>query len=271
MGERGQFYDANGDRSDVPSTLSDWAEQDKRHFRLMLAPESGARIEDLKDFTRATMLQMERDLGVRLAWVAVDHHNTDNPHVHVILRGATREGADLIIPRGYVGLGLRNAARDIATQMLGERGPEDERLRLERETRAERVTRLDDLLELEVRASVAHRIQAIGRALEPTLRAALRNRVRELTKLGLVRELKRDQFTFDPDWKSRLQAIGQGIDLRRRLGREVEPGKGRLKLYAAEMGKILGPVLEVGRRGDKGKGYLIVADTLKRPDPRKRA
>ena len=29
----------------------------------------------------------KRDLGTRLDWVAVDHWNTDNPHVHVLVRG----------------------------------------------------------------------------------------------------------------------------------------------------------------------------------------
>lgn len=264
-GEPGEFYDADFDGVDTAQTLADWAERDKRHFRLMLAPESGARIDDLKDFVRATMLQMERDLGVSLAWVAVNHHNTDNPHVHVILRGATREGADLIIPRGYVGLGLRNAARDVATQMLGERSAEDDRLRLDRETRAERVTRLDELLEMEIRSGTPQRIQGFGIGLEPTLRAALRNRVRELAKLGLAQERKRDRFTFDVDWKSRLEAIGQGIDLRRRLGREAQPGLGKLRLYAPEMGRVVGSVVEVGSRGENGKGFVIVVDSQKRP------
>jgi type IV secretory pathway VirD2 relaxase len=29
------------------------------------------------------MAQAEKDLGTRLDWVAVDHWNTDHPHVHV--------------------------------------------------------------------------------------------------------------------------------------------------------------------------------------------
>jgi len=101
-GERGQFYDRERDvAEDARERLQDWASEDKRHFRLMLAPESGARIVgeegDLKDFTRETMGRVERDLGVHLDWVAVDHHNTDNPHVHVIVRGVRRDGAELPI------------------------------------------------------------------------------------------------------------------------------------------------------------------------------
>jgi len=264
-GEPGRFYDHEQDRVEAGPRLAEWANEDKRHMRLMLAPESGARIEDLKDFTRATMAQMERDLGAPLDWVAVDHHNTDNPHVHVILRGRRRDGPDLIIPRDYATRGLRHAAREVATQMLGDRGRDDERLALERETRAERSTRLDQLLAAELKPGKTYRIQSIGRGLEPTLRAALRNRVRELARLGLGREEKRDRFRLDHDWSARLEEIGKGIDLRRRLGRELEPGQGRLKLYDPSMGRLAGPVLEAGRRGESGKGYVIILDGMKRP------
>src|SRR5690242_3407336 len=50
-GEKGQFYDREHDEIDAHPRLEEWAHADKRLFRLMLAPESGARIEDLKDFT----------------------------------------------------------------------------------------------------------------------------------------------------------------------------------------------------------------------------
>jgi hypothetical protein len=42
---------------------------------------------DLRSFTPALMGQAERNLGTRLDWVAIDHWNTEHPHIHVILRG----------------------------------------------------------------------------------------------------------------------------------------------------------------------------------------
>ena len=72
------------------------------------------------------------------------------------------------------------------------------------------MTRLDHLLEAEIKAAKLNRIQAIGRRLDPTLRAALRNRVRELTRMGLAREEKRDRFRFEPDWATRLETNRPG-------------------------------------------------------------
>lgn len=265
-GEKGQFYDRDHDEADAQPRLEAWAQEDKRHFRLMLAPESGARMVDLKDFTRATMARMERDLGAELDWVAVDHHNTDNPHVHIILRGRRLDGPDLVLSRDYVSRGLRHAARDVATEMLGNRGPDDERLALERETRATRQTRLDQLLEAEINAKSDIRIQAVGRKFEPVLRAALRNRVRELAHMGLAHERKRGRFRFEPDWMDRLSEIGRGLDIRRRLGRELAPGEGKLRLYSPGMGRFAGEVIEIGARGEgAGKAYVIVRNPARGP------
>jgi hypothetical protein len=60
-----------------------------RIWKLVLSPERGEAL-DLVDDTRRVMNAMERDLGTRLEWVAIDHHNTENPRVHVALRGRSR-------------------------------------------------------------------------------------------------------------------------------------------------------------------------------------
>jgi type IV secretory pathway VirD2 relaxase len=36
--------------------------------------------------SRDLMTDMERDLGTKLDWTAVDHWNAEHPHVHVIVR-----------------------------------------------------------------------------------------------------------------------------------------------------------------------------------------
>ncbi len=37
----------------------------------------------LRTTTRDLMRQMETDLGTKLDWIAVDHHNTGHPHTHI--------------------------------------------------------------------------------------------------------------------------------------------------------------------------------------------
>jgi len=55
--------------------------------RLMLSPSADEQPDDLWAFTRHVMGELEKEKGMTLHWVAVEHHNTDHPHVHVMLCG----------------------------------------------------------------------------------------------------------------------------------------------------------------------------------------
>jgi type IV secretory pathway VirD2 relaxase len=256
-GEKGRFYDQTQDEvRDAQDRLQDWAENDPRHFRLTLAPESGARLvaEDghLKDFTRETMAQMERDLGVQLDWVGIDHHNTDNPHTHVIVRGVRKDGVDLIIPREYVSHGLREAARDVATDRIGARGREDERFRLDREVHAQSYNRLDRAIETELGKRSEILVQRLGQGRDPAFADAMKARARELARIGLARETRRNVIRFESDWTHRLKAM-RSIDVRRELA--------RAKLYEKSMGRVAGAVRELGPRGETPDRGVLVVET----------
>jgi type IV secretory pathway VirD2 relaxase len=45
----------------------------------------------------------------RLLWAAVNHHNTDNPHVHIVVRGVDQDGNGLRIDGPYIARGMRRA------------------------------------------------------------------------------------------------------------------------------------------------------------------
>jgi len=94
---------------------------DRHHFRFIVSPEDAAKLHSLRTFTRELMADAERDLGTRLDWVAVDHWNTDNPHVHVLIRGRADDGKDLVISRDYISRGVRHRAAERVTLELGPR------------------------------------------------------------------------------------------------------------------------------------------------------
>lgn len=61
-------------------------------YRFVLSPERAEGLE-LRDLTRATMAQLERDSGPLPPWLAAIHRNTAYPHVHIVM-AARREGDD---------------------------------------------------------------------------------------------------------------------------------------------------------------------------------
>lgn len=99
-GENACMFGAETDDADVKG-FGERCKDDRRHFRFIVSPEDAVEMADLKTFTRELMAQAERDLGTKLDWIGVDHWNTDNPHVHVILRGCADDGQDLVIDRDY--------------------------------------------------------------------------------------------------------------------------------------------------------------------------
>ena len=101
-GGSGELYGAARDQVDAKE-FEERGQTDRHQFRFIVSPDDAVEIGDLKAFTRQLMAQVERDLGTRLDWIAVDHWDTEHPHTHVVLRGADEEGHDLVIAREYTG------------------------------------------------------------------------------------------------------------------------------------------------------------------------
>ena len=212
------FYDRDAEGIDGGKRAEAWAKSDKRHFRIILAPEEGERLRDLTGYTREVMARAEAELGTRFSWVAVNHHDTGHAHTHIILRGRRANGQDLILPRDFIRHRMREIARDEATDWLGDRTAEQERDALDREVTRHGPTRLDRMIEArmsEGRTIKAGRLQGPGN--DPHLTTALRARAKELHRLGLAHEIRRGVLQFEPGWQDRLTAMERHLDIRKQL------------------------------------------------------
>src|SRR6059036_2600449 len=115
-GGKGRGFSAEREGIDLTATLRGWQRAgDARLWKFIVSPEHAERL-DLKAHARALVSHMERDLGTHLEWVAIDHYNTDNPHVHLLVRGRDGAGRELRIPREYLSSGLRHRSQELATQ-----------------------------------------------------------------------------------------------------------------------------------------------------------
>jgi type IV secretory pathway VirD2 relaxase len=131
---------------DVAATLEAWqSARDLRLWKIIISPEFGERA-DLTQLTRELMARMEKDLAAQLEWVAVGHFNTEHPHVHVALRGVSKGGEEIRLPKEYVKAGLRSIAEDLCTRQLGHRTEMDAFEAERREIREKRFTSLDRMI-----------------------------------------------------------------------------------------------------------------------------
>lgn len=120
VGEDGRFFDRDTDLADGKAFASRCAD-DRHHFRIIVNPEDGHDLPDLKAYAREFMARVERDMGTSFDWIAGEHHDTGRPHLHLLLRGKRDDGRDLVLPRDYVSHGLRGRAQELATEILGPR------------------------------------------------------------------------------------------------------------------------------------------------------
>lgn len=259
-GEGGELYSRDGDRIDDKEFVARSGE-DRHQFRLIVSAEDADQLADLKETTRALMAEMEKDLGARLDWVAVDHHNTGHAHTHIVVRGKDRFGKDLVIAREYLTQGLRRRACDLVTRRLGPRRDLEIAKAQAREVTADRLTGIDRQLCERIRSGVLEVVPAASphERFERTL--ALR-RLAHLEKLGLA-EKAEGGWRLADDWRTALKTLGRRGDKIRELAEaSSEDAPGPRAIYepaTSSQKRILGRVVTDGPDDEiRGSRYLIV-------------
>jgi type IV secretory pathway VirD2 relaxase len=148
------------------------------------------------------MQRLEADLGTRREWVAVDHWDTDNPHVHVVLRGRGDTGANLVIARDFLTHGMRRRASELVTERLGPRTELEVQSTLQVEVQQARWTSLDRALASPTRDQIVE-TSTVGTETSPRSRSLLIGRLQYLETLGLARRWTQAAGDCEPTPKRR--------------------------------------------------------------------
>ncbi len=264
-GADARMFDARGDAADVPA-FADRCENDRHHFRFIVSPEDAPEMTDLRAFTRDLMARVERDLGTKIDWVAVDHWNTDQPHVHVLARGIAEDGSDLVISREYISRGFRARAEELVGLELGPRSEQAIRAGLEQEVGAERWTGLDRALRAAAddSAGIVDLRPGGVAPLDPELRRLMIGRAQVLERLGLAEPVGPAQWTLKPDIEPTLRAIGDCGDIIRTMNRALSRGGleadvGAFAIHGEDAPAVLGRLADRGLQDElKGSAYVVI-------------
>ena len=254
-GEQADFFDRETDVINARAAIRDWS-RDRHHFRLIISPENGERIRDLRDYVRDVMGRVGADLGQPdLRWIATCHYDTDQPHAHVLIRGRRSDGRDLVIPRDYISYGLRARAQEAAQERLGDLSRVDAERRVWKETQADRFTALDRRL---LAAADENGCVDDGVGGTDAWSALTRGRLRTLEGLGLAtREGRR--FRLHADMEPRLRELEVRRDIIRTLNqRRLESGR---VAQIARPGRLAGEVVKTGTHDELGaRRFVLVRD-----------
>ena len=263
-GSDAQMFDALSDEVDGDAFAAR-CEDDRHHFRFIVSPEDASEMADLRAFTRELLEDMASDLDTKPDWVAVDHWNTDNPHIHVLVRGVASDGRDLVIDRSYISEGMRGRAQERVTVELGPRSERDIQLALRREVDAERWTSLDRRLQKQRDdlgvVDLSPEVDAPGR----NNRAFLIGRARTLERMGLAERIGAARWTLAANCEPTLRALGERGDIIKTLHKAMSGrgAKGALASFALhgedENRRVIGRLVERGLHNElTGEAYAIV-------------
>jgi len=264
-GADARMFDARSDAADV-SAFTERCEDDRHHFRFIVSPEDAPEMADLRAFTRELMTRASQDLGTRIDWVAVDHWNTDQPHVHVLARGVDQDGADLVISREYISRGFRARAEGLVGLELGPRSEHAIRSALEQEVGAERWTGLDHALRaaMDEGAGVVDLRPGSQALPDGDLRSLMIGRAQVLERLGLADQAGPAQWTLRSDAEATLRALGDRADIIRTMHRALargarEPNAGTLAIHGDDQPSVLGRLADRGLQDElKGSAHVVI-------------
>ena len=263
-GERARLF---GPGTEEPNghAFAERCKDDRHHFRFIVSPDDAVEMSDLKSFTRDLVGQMEKDLDTRLDWVAVDHWNTEHPHVHLIVRGVRDDGQDLVISRDYIKEGMRDRARDLITQELGPRTDLDIRRVLESQIEAERWTQLDRQLVRDAGKPGIIDLAPHADRQPDEFHALKVGRLRKLEVLGVAGQVAPGQWFVKPEAETILRELGERGDIIKRMHRAltergIERGSANYVLAGESLDvPVIGRLVERGLDDElKGTAYAVV-------------
>src|SRR6202795_1239121 len=269
-GAKGQVYSAERDVEDGRAFL-ERGRNDRHQFRFIVSAEDGMELSDPRQTTRNLMQQMESDLGTKLDWIAVDHHNTGHSHSHILVRGVTEDGKALNIAGDYIAYGIRERASEIVTRELGRQTELEVTKQLEREVDADRFTGLDRMLIAEQQGREFTDLRP-DQDMRDTFRqkqALLIERARKPERMGLATEIETGNWTVSSKAEPVLRELGERGDIIKTMHRALEreglaedrhPARYVVHRENATE-RIVGRVLDKGLGGDEmGERVRLVID-----------
>ena len=227
--EHGRGLGFNGAREDLElvATVNEWERDDGLMWSFIVSPEDADRI-DLRQHVRELVAGMERDLGTRLEWVAIDHHNTDDAHVHLLVRGVREDGRLLEIEREYLKHGIRELSEKLIERELGPRLEREVLLARERVIEREQWTEIDRALKRRAGLDRVVSYQDFeARSEGARVRAEQEiERLQYLEKLGLARRIDERSWELSAEHEPELRRRQREHDIIKTRARERQREQG---------------------------------------------
>ena len=256
-----ELYDQDDKAADLKNKLKDFAEA-PQIFNIIISPEDGGKV-DLKEFTRDFIKTVENDLGTKVSWVAGNHYDTKDPHVHLLIKGMDDAGQALYLKRDYIARGLRARASQVMTQKLGVRSLDEVVKSLSQEVTRTKKTALDDLILENARDG---RFETTS--IKDIPQSLVEKRLEFLASKDLVYRFSAQTWQISAELEKELKNLARTTSLIEKLSDGMRFDKQACIVIDPQKVadcEIKGHVVERGYVGDfGGKEYLLVKSKEKK-------
>lgn len=182
---------------------------DSRHFKFIISPENPE--VDCKALVKTLVKRLEKITGCKFSWLAAVHTNTNHPHAHLLINGIDKNGKKVDCFRGsMLKHTAREMARQICTELKGERTQEEIEASKKKLPEANRYCVLDK--EIEYYSFIS---SSGGNPDYPvSIRSqndVMHKRLCHLEKIGLAKrqENEANLFRLEKDWSEKLRSAGR--------------------------------------------------------------
>jgi len=224
-----------------------------KNFRIFLSPASNN--VPLDTLAKTFIATLERQTGYQLFWVAANHYDTANHHVHLLINGCDKNGKDVFFPPDLVKTFMRETARNLCTSLIGSRTKED----IAKEQKGLLTTNRHTLLDTKIKEQMINLAivpNPIGRDAE-----SIKTRLLHLQAVGLC-TYQDGRFVFTPEWETLLQTGGRYNTLltaRKRLDHTDELN---YMLYDGSHGTVSGLVSAVYKTDEVSDNHALVLEAI---------
>ena len=271
-GESPSFFSGNNERTkkEISEEISNWGE-DRHHFRFIISPERGRDL-NLEDYTTRLVTQLQKDLGEELNWFATCHYNTDEPHIHLVIRGVDSKGQTLNIAKEYIKHSFRERAQELATNILGHRTELDLKKEVSKNITELNWTTLDYSIEKELERLGSQTIRLFKdhndqSEVSKIYRELKLQRLQYLKQYDLATEVTPGVWKLSTDAKETLKYYGRLSKIKKLVSKHLSDREALSTLIVCDNGieldePIRGEVLGVGYNdnGTLNKYVLVSGD-----------
>lgn len=264
-GERGKGFDSKDDEVSLSQTLDRWQKEgDPYFFKIIVSPQEGERM-DLEEHVRRLVGRMEEDLQTALQWAAITHHNTDQPHIHIIIRAKDENGNILSMDKQYIQQGIRHRSQEEATRKLGTPMEEDMLRRRQQAITRKHLTEIDrDILRM---VDNNNRITFEGRLprdhVQTEKRLQMIGRLQFLESMGFAQKAGVLTWEISSHMETGLKTYQLSQDILKRshglMGRVTEPDLPLVHTPLKEGERIAGRVIGMGLHNElEDKRFILI-------------